>query len=129
MNTSAIWVLDIIVAVGMILAATGAVVLARKMAAFSRSLSATVAGIGKQTMDLKSEVSRLMQSTQTSERHFDQLTTQLTKLAASTDTVVKVLPSAVSNRYGNAIPGMLSTVVRAMSAYKVVRSIISRRRS
>jgi len=128
-NTSAIWVLDIIIAVGMILAAVGMVVLARKMAAFSRILSATVADIGKQTIDLESEVTRLMQSTQTSERHFDRLTMQLAKLAASADTIVKVLPSTVSNRYGSALPGVLSTAVRAISAYKFVRSIISRRRS
>jgi len=128
-NTGAIWVLDIIVGVGMILAGIGMAFLARRIAAFSRSLSATVADMGRQTVDLESEVTRLMQSTQTSERHFDQLTTQLTRLAASTDTVVKALPSTVSNRYGSTLPRVLSTAVRVISAYKVVRSVISRRRS
>lgn len=129
MNTGAIWVLDIIVGVGMILAGIGMAFLARRIAAFSRSLSATVADMGRQTVDLESEVTRLMQSTQTSERYFDQLTTQLTRLAASTDTVVKALPSTVSNRYGSTLPRVLSTAVRVISAYKVVRSVISRRRS
>jgi len=128
-NTSAIWALDIIIALGMVLAGIGMVVLARRMAAFAKSLSATIQDIGKQTMDLESEVTRLMQSTQASEHHFDQLTRQLTKLAASTDTVVKALPSIASSRHGSALPEVLSTAARAVSVYKVVRSIISRRRS
>ncbi|MHB8071452.1 MAG: hypothetical protein ACYDHF_05825 [Candidatus Cryosericum sp.] len=129
MNTSAIWVLDIIIAVGMVLSATAAAILVRRIAVFSKTVLASLDNVGRQTGDLEAEAVKLMQSTQTSERHFDQLTKQLTKLAASTDTVVKVLPSTVWNRHGSALPGMLSTATRAVSAYKLVRSILSRRRS
>jgi hypothetical protein len=121
--------LDIIIAVGMALTAIAAVVLAHRIATFSRGLAVTFGDIQRQTGDLESEVVRLMQSTQTSECQFDQLTKQLTKLAASADTVVKVLPSTVSNRYGGVLPGMFSAAVSAVSAYKVFRSILSRRRS
>jgi hypothetical protein len=128
-NTSAIWVLDIIITVGMILSAIAAAVLARRIAVLSKTVSATIDNVGRQAGNLEAEAVKLMQSTQTSEHHFDQLTKQLTKLAASTDTVVKVLPSTVWNRHGSTLPEMLSTATRAISAYKLVRSILSRRRS
>ncbi len=129
MNTSAIWVLDIVIAVGMAIAAVAAVILARKITMLSKGLAATFGDIQRQTEDLETEVVRLMQSTQTSERHFDQLAKQLTKLAASADTVVKVLPSTVSNRNDNILSRMFGTAMSAVTAYKVFRSIFSRRRS
>jgi predicted PurR-regulated permease PerM len=129
MNMNAVWTLDIIIAVGMIFAAAGAIFLARKVAAFSRSLSTVLESIQRQAGDVQSEAISLMRSTQVSERHFDRLTGQLTKLAASADTVAKSLPSAASNQHGNILPRVFSMVMSVVSAYKFFRSIFSRRKS
>jgi uncharacterized protein YoxC len=128
-NTSAIWMLDIIIAVSMTLMTIAAIVLARWIVTFSKSLAATFGDIQRQTGDVESEVIRLMQSTQTSEHHFDELTKRLTKLAASADTVVKVLPSAVLNRNGSVLPRVFGVATSAVTAYKLFRPIFSRRRS
>jgi N-acetylmuramic acid 6-phosphate (MurNAc-6-P) etherase len=128
-NTTAIWVLDIVIALGMISTAVTVLVLGRKFGEFSKSLSATMVDVQRQAIDLKSEAVRLMQSTQISEQHFDQLARQLMKLTASADTTVRALPVAASGRDSGLLPRMMSTVVRAVSAYKIFKSIFLRRKS
>jgi uncharacterized protein YoxC len=128
-NMTAIWVLDIIIALGMISAAIAVLALGRKLGEFSKSLSATVADVQKQADDLKSEAVRLMQSTQVSEQHFDRLASQLTKLTASADTAVRALPVAASRRDSRLLPRVTSTVVGVVSAYKFFKSIFPRRKS
>ncbi len=110
-NTTAIWVLDIVIALGMVFMAVAALVIGRKLGEFSKSLSATIADVQGQADELKSEAVRLMQSTQVTEQHFDQLTRQLTKLTASADTVVKALPAVASGRDNGLLPRLMSTVV------------------
>ncbi|MCX6097910.1 MAG: hypothetical protein NTZ77_05470 [Caldiserica bacterium] len=129
MNTTAIWVLDIIITLGMISAAIAALVVGRKFAEFSKGLSATMVDVQKQAEDLKSEAVRLMQSTQVTEQHFDQLARQLTKLTASADTVVKALPAAASSKNSSLLPRIMSTLVGTVSAYKIFKSIFLRRKS
>ena len=85
-NMNAIWVLDIVIALGMIFTTIAVLALGRKLGKFSKNLSATIVDVQKQADDLKSEAVRLMQSTQVSEQHFDRLARQLTKLTASADT-------------------------------------------
>lgn len=121
--------LDIIIAVGMILAVVVSIIVSRRIMTFSKSLVATLGDIQRQAGELETEVVRLMQTTETSEHHFDQLTKQLTKLVVSADTVVKVLPSTLSNRNVSALPRMFGVAMSAVSAYKLFRSIFSRRRS
>ncbi|MBA4365231.1 MAG: hypothetical protein C0398_04395 [Coprothermobacter sp.] len=128
-NMTAIWVLDIVIALGMISAAIAVLALGRKLGEFSKSISATMVDVRKQADDLKSEAVRLMQSTQVSEQHFDRLARQLTKLTASADTAVRALPAAASGRDGGLLPRMMSTVVRVVSAYKFFKFIFLRRKS
>lgn len=128
-NMTAIWVLDIVVALGMISAAIAVLALGRKLGEFSKSISATMVDVRKQANDLKSEAVRLMQSTQVSEQHFDRLARQLTKLTASADTAVRALPAAASGRDSGLLPRMMSTVVRVVSAYKFFKFIFLRRKS
>jgi len=128
-NMTAIWILDIIIALGMISAAIAVLALGRKLGEFSRSLSATMADVQKQADDLKSEAVRLMQSTQVSEQHFDRLASQLTKLTASADTAVRALPAAASGRDSRLLPRVMSTAVGVVSAYKFLKSIFPRRKS
>jgi N-acetylmuramic acid 6-phosphate (MurNAc-6-P) etherase len=128
-NITAIWVLDIVIALGMISTAITVLVLGRKFGEFSKSFSATMVDVQRQAIDLKSEAVRLMQSTQVSEQHFDQLARQLMKLTASADTAVRALPVAASGRDSGLLPRMMSTVVRAVSAYKIFKSIFLRRKS
>jgi len=128
-NTTAIWVLDIVIALSMISTAITVLVLGRKFGEFSKSLSATMVDVQRQAIDLKSEAVRLMQSTQVSEQHFDQLARQLMKLTASADTTVRALPVAAPGRDSGLLPRMMSTVVRAVSAYKIFKSIFLRRKS
>jgi hypothetical protein len=128
-NTTAIWVLDIVIALSIISTAITVLVLGRKFGEFSKSLSATMVDVQRQAIDLKSEAVRLMQSTQVSEQHFDQLARQLMKLTASADTTVRALPVAAPGRDSGLLPRMMSTVVRAVSAYKIFKSIFLRRKS
>jgi uncharacterized protein YoxC len=128
-NMTAIWVLDIVIALGMISAAIAVLALGRKLGEFSKSISATMVDVRKQADDLKSEAVRLMQSTQVSEQHFDRLARQLTKLTASADTAVRALPAAASGRDSGLLPRMMSTVVRVVSAYKFFKFIFLRRKS
>jgi Sec-independent protein translocase protein TatA len=128
-NMTAIWVLDIVIALGMISAAIAVLALGRKLGEFSKSISATMVDMRKQADDLKSEAVRLMQSTQVSEQHFDRLARQLTKLTASADTAVRALPAAASGRDSGLLPRMMSTVVRVVSAYKFFKFIFLRRKS
>jgi len=128
-NMAAIWVLDIVIALGMISTAIAVLTLGHKLGEFSKSLSGTMVDVQKQADDLKSEAVRLMQSTQVSEQHFDQLTRQLTKLTASADMAVRALPAAASGRDSGLLPRMISTAVRVVSAYKIFKSIFLRRRS
>ncbi|MFZ2413105.1 MAG: hypothetical protein WAW16_02645 [Candidatus Cryosericum sp.] len=129
MNTNAIWVLDIVIALGMVFMAVAALVIGRKLGEFSKSLSATIAGVQGQADELKSEAIRLMQSTQVTEQHFDQLTRQLMKLTASADTVVKALPAVASGRGNGLVPRLMSTAVGIMSAYRFFKTIFLRRKS
>jgi len=129
MNTIAIWVLDVIIALGMISSAIAALVLGRKLAQFSRSMSDAVADARRQADELKSEALRLMQSTQVTEQHFDHLARQLTKLTASADTVVKALPAAASGRNSGLLPRVMSAFVGTVSAYRFVKTIFPRRKS
>ncbi|MCX6085382.1 MAG: hypothetical protein NTX94_02945 [Caldiserica bacterium] len=129
MNTTAIWVLDVIMTIGMTFAAIAALVIGRKVAQFSRSLSGAMADVRKQAEDLKSEAVRLMQSTEVTEQHFAQLARQLTKLTASADTVVKALPAAASSRNGGLLPRVMSTFVGTLSAYRFFKTIFLRRKS
>ncbi|HWQ21761.1 MAG TPA: hypothetical protein VN478_03440 [Clostridia bacterium] len=129
MNAAAIWVLDIIIALGLIFMAVAALVVGRKLQEFSKSLSATMASVGHQADELQSEAIRLMQSTQVSEQHFDQLSRQLVKLTASADTVVKALPAVASGRDSGLLPRVMSTVVGVVSAYRFFRNIFPRRKS
>ncbi|MCX6063781.1 MAG: hypothetical protein NTV26_06345 [Caldiserica bacterium] len=129
MNTTAIWVLDIVITLGMISAAIATLVLGRKVAQFSKNLSGAMADVRKQADDLKSEALRLMQSTQVTEQHFDQLARQLTKLTASADMVVKALPAAASSRNSGLLPRIMSTLVGTVSAYKFFKTIFLRRKS
>ena len=129
MNTTAIWVLDIVITLGMISAAIATLVLGRKVAQFSKNLSGAMADVCKQADDLKSEALRLMQSTQVTEQHFDQLARQLTKLTASADMVVKALPAAASSRNSGLLPRIMSTLVGTVSAYKFFKTIFLRRKS
>jgi Sec-independent protein translocase protein TatA len=126
---TAIWVLDVLIALGMISAAVAVLALGRKLGEFSKSLSATVADVRKQADDLQSEAVRLMQSTQVSEQHFDRLASQLTKLTASADTAVRALPAAASGRDSRLLPRVMSTAVGVVSAYKFLKSIFPRRKS
>lgn len=128
-NTNAIWVLDIVIALGMVFMAVAALVIGRKLGEFSKSLSATIAGVQGQADELKSEAIRLMQSTQVTEQHFDQLTRQLMKLTASADTVVKALPAVASGRGNGLVPRLMSTAVGIMSAYRFFKTIFLRRKS
>jgi hypothetical protein len=128
-NMTAIWVLDIVIALGMISAAIAVLTLGRRLEEFSKGLSATMVDVQKQADDLKSEAIRLMQSTQVSEQHFDRLARQLTKLTTSADIAVRALPAAASGRDSGLLPRMMSTVIRAVSAYKFFKSILLRRKS
>jgi Sec-independent protein translocase protein TatA len=116
-NMNAIWVLDIVIVLGMISAAIVVLILGRKLGEFSKSFSATMVDMQEQADDLKSEAVRLMQSTQVSEQHFDQLTRQLTKLTAS------------AGRDGGLLPRMLGTAISVVSAYRIFKSIFLRRKS
>jgi len=129
MNTTAIWVLDIVITLGMISAAIAALVLGRKVAQCSRNLSGAMADVRKHADDLKSEAVRLMQSTQVSEQHFDQLARQLTKLTTSADMAVRALPAAASGRDSGLLPRTITAVVRVVSAYKFFKFIFLRRKS
>jgi uncharacterized protein YoxC len=126
---NAIWVLDIVIALGMIFTTIAVLALGRKLGEFSKSLSATIVDVQKQADDLKSEAVRLMQSTQVSEQHFDQLARQLTKLTASADMAVRALPAAASGRDSSLVPRMMGTAISAVSAYKIFKSIFLRRKS
>jgi len=128
-NMNAIWVLDIIIVLGMISAVIAVLVLGHKLGEFSKSFSAMMADVRKQADDLNSEAVRLMQSTQVSEQHFDQLTRQLTKLTASADMAVRVLPTGASGRDGGLLPRMLGTAISVVSAYRIFKSIFLRRKS
>jgi Sec-independent protein translocase protein TatA len=128
-NMTAIWVLDIVIALTMIFTTIAVLVLGRKLGEFSKSLSATIVDVQKQADDLKSEAVRLMQSTQVSEQHFDQLARQLTKLTASADIAVRALPAAASGRDSSRLPRMMGTAISAVSAYKIFKSIFLRRKS
>lgn len=128
-NTTAIWVLDVIVGLGMVFAVITVLALGRKLGELLASLSATMVDVQKQADDLKSEAVRLMQSTQVSERHFDQLTRQLTKLTTSADMAVRAVPSASSGRDSGLLPRMMSMVLRAVSGYEFFKSIFLRRKS
>ena len=128
-NMTAIWVLDIVIALAMISTAIAILVLGRKLGEFSKSLSATIVDVQKQADDLKSEAVRLMQSTQVSEQHFDQLARQLAKLTASADIAVRALPAAASGRDSSRLPRMMGTAISAVSAYKIFKSIFLRRKS
>ncbi len=128
-NMNAIWVLDIVIALGMIFTTIAVLALGRKLGEFSKSLSATIVDVQKQADDLKSEAVRLMQSTQVSEQHFDQLARQLTKLTASADMAVRALPAAASGRDSSLVPRMMGTAISAVSAYKIFKSIFLRRKS
>lgn len=129
MNMNAIWVLDIVISLGMIFTTIAVLALGRKLGEFSKSLSATIVDVQKQADDLKSEAVRLMQSTQVSEQHFDQLARQLTKLTASADMAVRALPAAASGRDSGLLPRMMGTAISAVSAYKIFKSIFLRRKS
>jgi uncharacterized protein YoxC len=128
-NMNAIWVLDIVIALGMIFTTIAVLALGRKLGKFSKNLSATIVDVQKQADDLKSEAVRLMQSTQVSEQHFDQLARQLTKLTASADMAVRALPAAASHRDSGLLPRMMGTAISAVSAYKIFKSIFLRRKS
>ena len=128
-NMNAIWVLDIVIALGMIFTTIAVLALGRKLGEFSKSFSATIVDVQKQADDLKSEAVRLMQSTQVSEQHFDQLARQLTKLTASADMAVRALPAAASHRDSGLLPRMMGTAISAVSAYKIFKSIFLRRKS
>jgi type II secretory pathway component PulF len=82
-----------------------------------------------QADELKSEAVRLMQSTQVTEQHFDQLTRQLVKLTASADTVVKALPAVASGRDNGLLPRLMSTAVGVISAYRFFKTIFLRRKT
>jgi uncharacterized protein YoxC len=128
-NTTAIWVLDIVIALGMVFMAVAALVIGRKLGEFSKSLSTTIVGVQGQADELKSEAIRLMQSTQVTEQHFDQLTRQLVKLTASADRVVKALPAVASGRDNGLLPRFMSTAVGVISAYRFFKTIFLRRKS
>ena len=128
-NMNAIWVLDIVIALGMIFTTIAVLALGRKLGKFSKNLSATIVDVQKQADDLKSEAVRLMQSTQVSEQHFDQLARQLTKLTASADMAVRALPAAASHRDSGLLPRMMGTAISVVSAYKIFKSIFLRRKS
>jgi len=128
-NMNAIWVLDIVIALGMIFTTIAVLALGRKLGKFSKNLSATIVDVQKQADDLKSEAVRLMQSTQVSEQHFDQLARQLTKLTASADMAVRALPAAASHRDSGLLPRIMGTAISAVSAYKIFKSIFLRRKS
>ncbi len=128
-NTTAIWVLDIVIALGMVFMAVAGLIIGRKLAEFSKSLSATIANVQGQADELKSEAVRLMQSTQVTEQHFDQLTRQLVKLTASADTVVKALPAVASGRDNGLLPRLMSTAVGVISAYRFFKTIFLRRKT
>ena len=128
-NMNAIWVLDIVIVLGMIFTTIAVLALGRKLGKFSKNLSATIVDVQKQADDLKSEAVRLMQSTQVSEQHFDQLARQLTKLTASADMAVRALPAAASHRDSGLLPRMMGTAISAVSAYKIFKSIFLRRKS
>ena len=128
-NTTAIWVLDAIIVLGMVFMAVAALAIGRKLGEFSKGLSATIAGVQGQADELKSEAVRLMQSTEVSEQHFDQLSRQLMKLTASADTVVRALPAVASGRDSGVLPRIMSTAVGAISAYRFFKTIFLRRKS
>jgi len=128
MNTTAIWVLDGIIAVGMIGAAIAIVSIGRTLQELSRRVSAAIADLQKQAADLKAETVDLMRSTQMTEHHFDQLVDRLSKLTSSTDAVVRVLPDMASRRNGGTLLRMVSTIVRTAAATRFLKSIFLRRK-
>ncbi|MCE5193714.1 MAG: hypothetical protein ABFD13_07720 [Candidatus Cryosericum sp.] len=128
MNTTAIWVLDGIIAMGMIGAAIAIVSIGRTLQELSRRVSAAIADLQKQAADLKAETVDLMRSTQMTEHHFDQLADRLSKLTSSTDAIVRVVPDMASRRNGGTLLSMVSTIVRTAAATRFLKSIFLRRK-
>jgi len=54
---------------------------------------------------------------------------QLTKLTASADMAVRVLPAGASGRDSGLMPRMVGTAISVVSAYKIFKSIFLRRKS
>jgi uncharacterized protein YoxC len=128
MNTTALWVLDAIVALGMIGAAIAIVSIWRALQQLAQTVSATMTDLQNQVGDVKEEAVNLMRSTEVTEHHFDQLAERLSRLTSSTDAVVRVLPAMAVRRDHSVLPRMLGDVARAMSAVRFVKSIFLRRK-
>ena len=128
MNMNALWALDIIIAVGMIIIVTAVIILGRTIALFSRSISGVLEDVAQRTVDLESEAIRLMQATERTERHADHLLEQLAQLASSAGTAVRSVPPRGSQT-GLRPSAVLSTAASIVSAYRFFKSVFIRRRS
>lgn len=128
MNSTALWVLDAIVALGMIGAAIAMVAVGRTLRRLSSRVSEAMADLQKQAADLSSEAVSLMRSTQSTQRHVEQLTDRLSHLTSSTDTVVRVLPAVASDRNRGTLSGIVGTMARAVAVAKFMKSIFPRRK-
>jgi len=128
MNTTAVWVLDGIIALGMIGAAIAIVNIGRILQELSGRVSAAMADLQKQASDLKAETVDLMRSTQTTEHHFDQLADRLSRLTSSTDAVVRALPDMASGRHRSTLSAMVGTIARTAAAARFLKSIFQRRK-
>lgn len=129
MSSVAIWVLDIIFAAGLILGLVGVVVLSRKLSALAGGVSREIGDIGRQADELKSEALRLMQATQVSERHLDELTQQLARLSSTATSAVQTLSASASSREGDYLSRVVHVVVRVLPVIGMVKSVFSRRKA
>ena len=129
MSSAAIWVLDIIFAAGLILGLVAVVVLSRKVSALARGLSHEIGDIARQAGELKSEALRLMQATQVSERHLDELTQQLARLSSTATGAVQTLSASASSREEDYLSKVVHAVVRVIPVIGMVRSVFSRRKA
>ncbi|HNW84316.1 MAG: hypothetical protein ABFC79_00410 [Candidatus Cryosericum sp.] len=129
MSSAAIWVLDIIFATGLVLALVAALVLSRKLSALAQVLSHQIGDIGRQAGELKSEALLLMQATQVSERHLDELTQQLARLSSTATKAVGTLSTSASSREEDYLSKVVHAVVRVIPVIGMVRSVFSRRKA
>lgn len=128
MNTTALWVLDAIIALGMLAAAVAAIRIGRALRKLSGNVSAAMTDLQKQVGDLKDEAINLMRSTEVTEHHVDQLAERLSRLTSSTDAVVRILPAVATGGGRNALTRMIGVAAQAVSAVGFVKSIFLRRK-
>lgn len=128
MNTTAIWVLDVIVGVGTLAVVASLIIVGRRVSELSRSMTSAAAEIRAQVGDLMNETTLLMQSTRVSEGEFNRLARQFTRFGASAETAVRILPLATSGTAGS-IAKVANVIMGISAGYRVLKSILKRRKS